>query len=430
MTEEITLSEAQSIIASCNTRNIVACCGRRFGKTYVALAKICTKATSRRATERGDYEIWYVAPTKDQARNIFWDKLKRFMPRQYVDGKPNESRMVMKLINGCQIKVFSAEEPDHLVGTGIDFLVMDEAALCSKEAYDYIAPALADKHHDGETLFISTPRGYNWFYKLAMNYQKMPDQWAFFEYVSREGGQITDEELEQKRKEMPAKKFKQEFEASFESLSNRVYDSYDKELNSCELDPRWGLSEIHVGMDFNVNPMTATIAVMEYDPDHKELGKCAYFFDEFVLPNSNTQYMVDMIKEKYPAAEVWVYPDPTGKKRQSSAPIGVTDLTILADAGFHVMAPYAPYKQRDKFNSVNNAFCNAAGERRAFIARGRCPELRAAFDGYSYKDNTSSDTDKSGGLDHISDAGAYFLTYRYPVKGGSSRVYRPEVLGV
>ena len=427
MTEEITLSEAQSIIASCNKRNIVACCGRRFGKTYVALAKVCTKATSKRATQRGDYEIWYVAPTKDQARNIFWDKLKRFMPKTYVE-KTNESRMVMLLRNGCQIKVFSAEEPDHLVGTGIDFLVMDEAALCSKKAYDYIVPALSDAHHDGETMFISTPRGYNWFYDLAMNYIKFPDEWAYFEYVSREGGQISDKELAQRRKELTPKMFKQEFEASFESLANRVYESYDKEMNACEKDPRWGLSEIHVGMDFNVNPMTATIAVMEYDPDHKELGKCAYFFDEFVLPNSNTQYMADMIKAKYPAAEVWVYPDPTGKKRQACAPIGVTDLTILADAGFHVMSPYAPYKSRDKFNSVNAAFCNANGERRAFIAKGTCPELRKALDGYSYKEN--GDTDKSGGLDHVSDAAAYFLTYRYPIKGSTSRVYRPDVMGV
>lgn len=94
------------------------------------------------------------------------------------------------------------------------------------------------------------------------------------------------------------------------------------------------------------------------------------------------------------------------------------------------MAPYAPYKSRDKFNSVNNAFCNALGQRRAYIAKGTCPELRKAFDGYSYKDNNSSDTDKSGGLDHISDAAAYFLTYRYPVKGSSSRVYRPDVMGV
>ena len=427
MTEEITLSEAQSIIAACDKRNIVACCGRRFGKTYVALAKVCTKATSKRATQRGNYEIWYIAPTKEQARNIFWDKLKVFMPRQYVE-KANESRMVMTLKNGCQIKVFSAEEPNHLVGAGIDFLVIDECALCSFEIYKYIAPALSDKHHDGETLYISTPRGYNWFYDLAMNYIKMPEEWAFFEYVSREGGQITDKELEQKRKELPPKLFKQEYEASFESMANRVYDSFDKEMNACDKDPRWGLSEIHVGMDFNVNPMTATIAVMEYDPDHKELGKCAYFFDEFVFPNSNTQYMADMIKAKYPAAEVWVYPDPTGKKRQSSAAVGVTDLTILADAGFHVMAPYAPYKSRDKFNSVNAAFCNAAGERRAFIAKGTCPELRKALDGYSYKEN--GDPDKSGGLDHISDAAAYFLTYRYPIHGNSGRVYRPQVMGV
>lgn len=423
MEYKFTLKEKQSIVHLCDKRFRVINAGRRFGKTWLAGAEILQFACSLKAAERGDFNVWYIAPVADQARNLMWDGwLKKYVPSEWIAYK-NEQRMVMQLRNGTTISIFSAEKPDHLVGTYIDFLVMDECALINESVYNLVRPSLSDKQ--GHAMFISTPRGYNWFYDLYMKSITDPEEWASFEFTTLEGGNVPQEEIENAKRDLPLKLFQQEYLASFECVADRVYDSYDKQLNLCDLNPTWGLADIHVGMDFNVNPMTATVSVIEND---RELGEIAYTFDEFYLHDSNTDRLAKEIRNKYPFADIYVYPDPTGKKRQSSAPVGQTDFTILENNGFHVCAPYAPYTTRDKVNTVNHAFCDAAGNRRAFIARGTCPNLRKALEGYAYKEN--GDMDKSGGLDHISDAFAYFINYKMPINGNTPRYYKPQVYGV
>lgn len=424
MTYVYNLTAPQSKIAQCTKRFRVVNAGRRFGKTWLSGATMMQAATSKTATERGDYVIWYVAPTQSMARNLMWDTwIKKYLPREWIE-KSNEQRMVLRLKNGASLYFLSADEPDHLRGSGVDLLVMDECSSMDEKVYDIIRPVLADKHHEGRGLYISTPSGFNWFYDLYCKAKEMPDQWEAFQYTTIDGGNVTDEEIEQNRREMSPKMFAQEYLASFENMANRVYDNYSRVDNCCTADDSWGLGDIHIGMDFNVNPMTAAISVIEND---RELDKIVYFFDEIVEPNSNTQAICNIIKKRYPLATVYVYPDPTGNKKQTSAAIGVTDMQILRDNGFIVCAPRAPYPTKDKFNSVNAAFLNAKGEHRCYVDKDRCPKLVKALEGYSYKEN--GDTDKSTGLDHISDAMAYLLCYRLPFKK-TGAIYKPKVYGV
>lgn len=96
-----------------------------------------------------------------------------------------------------------------------------------------------------------------------------------------------------------------------------------------------------------------------------------------------------------------------GNKRQTNAVTGQTDFDILKKNGFIVCTPKHPCPTKDKFNTVISALLNAKGERHIFVAKDRCLHLRKAWDGYAYKEN--GDTDKSSGLDHISDAAAYLI---------------------
>ena len=156
------------------------------------------------------------------------------------------------------------------------------------------------------------------------------------------------------------------------------------------------------------------------------MKSCLYIFDEIVEKGSNTFEMTKIIKAKYPGCTYFVYPDPTGNKRQANAPIGVTDISILRKAGFIICTPPSPYASKDKWNSVNSALLNAKGERRVFIGKNCCPNLRKAFEGFAFKENELPD--KSTGLDHISDAAAYLITYKFPAF--EARVVKPKVLGV
>ncbi len=386
--------------------------GRRFGKSFVSGAAILGQVSVPNST------IWYVAPTWDMAKKIMWDDwLPKHVPKEWI-AEVNKMDKAYKFINGSILYVVTADNPEHLRGSSLDLVILDECGFMKDGVWEIIRPALADKK--GDAILVSTPKGYNWFYKMYKEALENED-WAAFQYTTLDGGNVDPEEIEAAKKSMSPKMFAQEFLASFENLASRVYDMFDREQNLCDLDENWGTgsTDVHIGIDFNVNPMTAAIAVKERDD--------ICFFDEIVEPNSNTQILCNSIRKKFPKADIFVYPDPTCRKRQTSAAVGETDYEILRRNRFHVCCPKAPYSSRDKFNAVNTAFLNAYGERHAFIARGRCRKLKEALEGYTYKEN-GEDTDKSSGLDHISDAAAYLLCYMKPIKK-TWGLNRPKVYG-
>lgn len=427
---EYTLSEPQSTIALCTKRFRLVVAGRRFGKSFLAYEEMAKRALSKQATERGGLNIWYLANTADNARRIMWEKFltqEKYLPAAYI-AKKNDQRMYIKLKNGSVIQVLSGDTPNSLVGSSIDFLVMDECAYLNKDVWAKLYPALTDKYCNGEALLISSPEGYNWYYELYSKYLDGTNpNWAVFHYTTIEGGNVEPEEIEEARRTMDPKDFKKFYLASFDTMTDRVYECYDADLNNGDdyYDPEWGSGDIHVGMDFNVRPMTAAISVIEND---KQLGTVITFFDEIVTEGfSNTQQMCDKIKARYPKATVFVYPDPTGNKHQPSAPIGVTDMSILKDNGFIVCAPRAPYPSKDKWNSVNFAMCNASGERKVRVCKSRCPHLSDSLNGFVFKEN--GEPDKNQGFDHITDAMAYEICYKIPLlKRG--QLYRTPMYGV
>lgn len=409
------LTPPQTKIFLSKKKNRVVNAGRRFGKTWLSGAIIMDKCINNEKKI-----VIYIAPTNDMARDLMWDTwIKEHIPQEYI-AHVNDNRMIMTFQNGSRFMCCSADNPDRLAGKKADLLIVDESALIrdGNNFYNLIKPIVADKYVDGETLFISTPRGYNWFYDLFTKARENPLQWDTFEFTTLEGGNVLPETIEEDRKTMSPKQFAQEYMASFECVENRIYYNYDRNRNVCQIDEEWGKADIHVGMDFNVNPMTAVISVWERGS--------LYFFDEIVEKGSNTQEMCNLIKRKYPGTTIFVYPDPTGNKGQTNAPIGVTDISILKRNGFIICAPPRPYPSKDKWNSVNTAMLNAKGESHVFVASGRCPQLKKAWEGYSFKEN--EDPDKSSGLDHISDAAAYLITYRLPAF--NNKVRRPTVVGI
>ncbi len=391
------LSRPQSLVFANKARFKVLNAGRRFGKTFLAIIMLFIWAN-----QHAGAICWYVAPTYRMAEQIAWDELKRQVPEQYVSHK-DESDLSITLLNGSIIALRGSDNPDALRGPGLDALVLDECAFQKPEVWKVLRAALSDK--EGWCLFISTPKGYNWFYDL---YCAAEDRkgWKRFQFTTLDGGNVSAEEVEDAKAELDDRTFKQEYLASFETLTGRVYYNFSRELNKTEYEVTQ--APILVGMDFNVNPMTATIA--------QRAGTQLIFIDEIVIADGNTEMMAQEIRKRYPKHAISVYPDPTGNRRQTNAPAGQTDFTILRSHGFTVLAPTKPYSTADKINTVNAALCNAKGVRRVLVKSGTCPLLCKGWDGYCYKDNTGI-PDKSGGLDHETDAAAYLINYELPIVG-------------
>lgn len=426
--KKVYISKPQAAIMGSQKRFRIVNAGRRFGKSFLAGYEMLAQAVNK-----PDSVIWYIAPTLPMARKIMWDDwLVKHVPKEYVE-KCNQQMMTMRFKNGSMLYCLTADDPDSLRGTGIDLMIIDEAAMIkAQDFWETIRPNLADAHHDGRCLVISTPKGYNWFYDLFMKARDDPDwqkNWDTFQYTTIDGGNVSPEEIEEAKSTMSKKMFEQEFLASFETMSNRVYYNFDRDLNSCEDEDWFGKEgDVHVGIDFNVNPMTACCFVEKTVKIKGRPERISIQFDEIVDKNSDTQQLADILNERFKGCTIYAYPDPTCHKRQTNAVGGVTDYDILEKAGFIMCVPSKTYASKDKWNTVNTACCDASDVRRVFIVKNKCHQTRKSLEGYVYKESNKTEPDKSSGLDHISDAFAYYVNYRLPMK--AKKLHRPGVLGV
>jgi hypothetical protein len=406
-----------------------AVCGRRFGKTYLGAAEMRRAAElAARWNVHPDDEIWYCAPTFKQAKRVFWRRLKRAIPREWIDGKPNETECCITLRSGHVIRVVGLDSYDNLRGSGLFFVLIDEWADCPYVAWEEVLrPMLATckwfvdgvLHFGGHALRIGTPKGFNHCYDTYNKGQSggEPDHKSWF-YSTLDGGNVPLAEIEAARRNLDPRTFRQEYLASFENYSGRVYYAFDRResVRSC---PYNALLPLHVGMDFNVNPMSATIWQEQPGGDLWQIG-------EVVIPTSDTGEMAREIAARYgkqipgtkpDVRHVTIYPDPAGAQRKTSAQ-GKTDFSILREHGFTVYAMNAHPLVRDRVNLTNGKFLSADGKRHAFVDPS-CRESIKCYEQLTYKEGTSDwerSPDKSLGLDHLPDATGYYIYTRFAYK--------------
>jgi len=395
------LSPPQWAVISSTARFRVLIAGRRTGKTHLALVELFTAAWETDASVN-----WYVAPTYRQAKQLAWRPLKALIPREYV-AAINEVELSITLVNGAVIALKGSDKPDSLRGSGLDFLVMDEFAWIDLHAWtEVLRPALSDRQ--GRALFITSPAGFNWAYDLFLKGQGGDADWASWQYTTIDGGRVPADEIEKAKADLDPRVFAQEYLASFEQLDGRVYGNFLRSAHPVgNLDPSLADhgGEIHVGLDFNVHPMSAVIG--------QRAGDEPQILDCIEIPTSNTEEMAAEIRRRYPERQVIVFPDPSGKSRRTSAIVGVTDFTILQRHGFTVRAPRAAPPVVDRVNNTQALLLAADGRRRLRI-HPRAAALCKALEGLTYKEGTST-PDKSGGLDHLPDALGYWLWEEFNV---------------
>ena len=393
------LSVPQQTIADDTHRFKVVVAGRRFGKTHLAIRELCYYARTP------EQEVWYVAPTYKQAKMIVWRKLKQKLTDLRWIKKANESELSILLKNGSTIALKGADNEDSLRGVGLDYLIMDEFADVDPEAFfEVLRPTLADR--EGKAMFIGTPKGIaNWAYDLYQMEQEFPDAWKSFSYTTIEGGNVTRAEVDAAMRDLDERQFRQEFLATFETYAGRIYYAFDRVGNCYTQPPDIDTGMLYVGMDFNIDPMSAVIAIRK--------GDDLYVIDELRIFGSNTQEICDELKSRYPRSKIFVYPDPAARQRKTSAG-GATDLTILANAGFVVKAPNSHTQVRDRINAVNSRLCGSDGKRHLYIAN-QCKYTIESLERHTYKEGTVQ-PDKDSGYDHMNDALGYLTDYLFPVR--------------
>ena len=238
------LHPAQLDIFHSPARFKVVAAGRRFGKSYLSAVTLILEGL-KDVNEAGynlkGKDVYYVAPTFQQGKDIMWGLLKDL--GQDVITDTHENTASATLINGRKICIKGSDRPDTLRGVGLSYVVLDEYASMRPETWEQILrPTLADVK--GSALFIGTPAGKNHFYDLFMD-SRENDSWETFSYLSTDNPFLDSSEIDAARKTMSAQSFKQEFEASFQSFGGNIFlESYVKveEDNADAYTGSWYLS--------------------------------------------------------------------------------------------------------------------------------------------------------------------------------------------
>ena len=373
----------------------------------------------------GHRELWYFAPTLGQAKDIFWRRHKEIMIDTGQAAKINNGDLEIEMKNGSISKLKGTKEYDRKRGNAMDLAAVDEAVQADPEIIDdVIIPALSDKYTDGLCVIIGTPMFDGDLLDVMHDMCNENEDWEFDRRDVYEGGNITPQMIERRKRDMPPEKFAREFLCQRPKGVGAVYYAfeYDRAEPNChieefEIKKKTGL-ELIVGMDFNVNPMCAVIGIMSEGQ--------LLIFDYIYQSNSDTIHMVKELKHRYvtkqdeylpngepnPAyypysgCHLIVHPDASGKNRSANSQD--TNFTLLEN-DFELAALRKNPLTEHSIQTMNQAFLT-----NKIKIHPSCTRLIYDLKMFRYKEGSTGVPEK-GEHDHMTDALKYPVWNLFPI---------------
>jgi hypothetical protein len=385
--------------------------GRRSGKTERAKRFVAKMAM------KNPGEMYFIAaPTRDQVKKIYWADMKRLCLTSLQSKPPSETELTIFMDNGTQVQLIGLDRPERIEGVFWSGGVIDEIADIKPEAWEAnIRPALdtfnpTRPDYKAWCWLIGVPDGLNHYYDMAQYAETANDpDWKVFHWKSSEI--LPAKTIEAAKRQMSAKQYKQEYEASFETASGRIYEDYSPDNYTAEtIQPHEQLLWYH---DFNYTPMSSGIGVRR--------GDVVYLLEEIILVSAvarqSAQEFVDRFKD-HQNKHVLIYGDPAGRAGEKHG--HASDYTeiekILRDNGWKFtrkVKPAAP-AIKDRQNAVRAKIRNAAGEVSLFVNTQQAPYTHKGLATVQLKKGSTFLEDETE-FQHITTAIGYFVDYEFPV---------------
>lgn len=390
-------------------RFIINPAGRRSGKTEIAKRKLIRRAITCQVPGGGRFI--FAAPTRDQAKRIYWKDLKNMVPK-WMQAKVNETELTVTLLTGTTISVIGMDKPERVEGDPLDGIVLDEYANMKAHAWDaHVRPALSTPGRFGWAMLIGVPEGRNHYWKLYTSANERKD-WGAYHCLSKDI--LPASEIESAREEMDELTFRQEYEADFVMFSGAVYYPFNRKIHCVptEYDPKRPLCFC---FDFNVEPGVSVVL--------QETARGTEVLGEVHIPrNSNTIAVCNKLKADWGhhTGPIHIYGDASGGAR-GTAQVEGSDWDLirkeLPGAQFFLKRKNPP--ERSRINAVNSRLLSASGVSRIFISNA--PNLVECFEGTRLLEGGSGEIDKKATphLTHQTDAFGYYVEYRHPVVTGA-----------
>ena len=389
---------SQATVALNPKRFRVLCCGRRWGKTTLAIDQMKGRASIPNS------RVAYVAPTYQQSRDIAWEQLRNDCKN--AAESINESRLEIRLVNGSQIVLRGWEAIETLRGQHFDMIVLDEVAMMRNfwsNWNEVIRPTLTDTK--GEALFISTPKGFNHFYDLY-NTQDRDTDYQSFHFTSYDNIHLPKEELDKAAKELPEDQYAQEYLADFRKTQGLVYKDFKREQHVYRDEPI-NVIERLVPIDWGYTNPTAIYLIL------KDTDANYWITNEYYKTGKTTSEIIEYSKSlrgnKY-------YPDPAEPDRiEEMRRVGLNVREVSKD----IEAGISAVQELLKTNRVHIHYS--------------CVNLINEFETYRYPDKKPDMNEKETPVkehDHALDAIRYALYMQQPVESNNrAKQFVPNMVG-
>jgi len=204
-------------------RRVVAC-GVRWGKTKCAAMEAIAASLAPKAHSIG----WCVAPTYDLADRVFREiqvTLLEQLRHRIIKSTEHDRRILLRNMAGgvSEIRGKSADNPVSLLGEGLDWVIVDEAARLKPTIWEsHLSQRLIDKQ--GWALLISTPKGKGYFHDLFLRGQQGRDpDYESWNHPSWTNPYLDRAVIEAERERLPERTFAQEYEGQFVEGSGAVF---------------------------------------------------------------------------------------------------------------------------------------------------------------------------------------------------------------
>ncbi|WP_165806558.1 hypothetical protein [Chitinophaga parva] len=320
----------------------VACCGRRFGKTVLAIDLLLEPDREDNGALAG-YPVAYFAPTYKMLMEVWRDVVDACKP---IIRTKNEQEKHIELITGGVIDMWSLDNIDSVRGRKYKRVIVDEAAIIPylKDAWQKVLrPLLTDL--EGDAWFFSTPNGKNFFFELYGNKEKFPDKWMSWQLPTSSNPKINPAELEESRATLPALAFAQEYLAQFvvDNLTQWLY-AFDEPKHVKKHLPFIPSLPVYLAWDFNREPLSCS--AWQFSQILGQPSSFIHCIREFG-GNMQIKELCMHIRSTYPASIFFVTGDSSGNK-------GDVAYESRHDSAYSLIASYLQIGRRQLQPNTSN----------------------------------------------------------------------------
>lgn len=401
----------QSRLISDPARFKVVAAGRRSGKTERAKRR-AVKIAMRNPGET----LFIAAPTRDQVKRIYWTDIKKLSLASTHRQKPSETELRVHFPNGSTIELVGLDKPARIEGSLWTGGIVDEISDTKPNAWnENIRPALDTYNPERPDYkawcwLIGVPDGLNHYHDLYDYAATSGDpEWAAYTWKSADI--LPAETIASAMRSMSARQFRQEYEASFETASGRIYDDYGSENHTqSRIEPHEQIRWMH---DQNYTPLSSAVGVVR--------GSALYLLDEIILTSAVSRQSAEEFVEKFKSHEnkhVLIYGDPAGrageKHGQESAYSAIEE--VLRNHGWKFTRKVKPAHPsiKDRQNQVRAKICNAKGERTLFVNPASAPYCHRGLATVQLKKG-STFLEEESDVQHVTTAIGYMVDVEWPI---------------